>query len=404
NGGGKITPWNDQYYVGAGTGIYRLNADFLLDNTFLMYTDPLHNLLQGGDYHVYPDGRVLMNGVHVLHDTVRGYLGLHCLCWFSNTGYLDTTAHHRTCYGSLDFFTELPNGQFIGSGSTSVWDGQPASNIIRFNADGALDTTFQAHVWWGQAYGFLPLPNGRVYAGGNFMIEGIADTLNLVRFLSDGSLDPTFNNHLDFQIVEMTNFPYGPLVRSITAIGQDRLIVSGNIEQVEGHLRRGICLVDTSGNLVDDYFTGPGCGNFAYQGDTASGISGITTAPDGSYYIWGAYHGYDDGTTNDPGQRMVSRLYGLDVGIHEQAANRLHPLVIAPNPSAGSALLSVEKPLGPGMLTVHDASGRVVLSEGWPAGTYTHTLRAGALAPGTYLLHVQEEQGALYSGKLILLP
>ena len=91
-------------------------------------------------------------------------------------------------------------------------------------------------------------------------------------------------------------------------------------------------------------------------------------------------------------------------GRDEQAANRLHPLVIAPNPSAGSALLSVEKPLGPGMLTVHDASGRVVLQEPWPVGTITHTLRAGLLAPGTYLLRVQEEQGTLHTGKLIVLP
>ncbi|MBL7964927.1 MAG: hypothetical protein JNM31_13910, partial [Flavobacteriales bacterium] len=137
--GGKITEWNGRYYTGNGIGLRRSWLSGSLDLSFDMVNSPYHSNVQGGDYHVYPDGRILMSGLHQLSDSIRGYMGYHCLVWFSNTGYLDTTAHHRTCAGSLDFFTELPNGKFIGSGSTGIWDGQAASNIIRFHADGALD-------------------------------------------------------------------------------------------------------------------------------------------------------------------------------------------------------------------------------------------------------------------------
>ncbi len=189
-GGGKLVRWEDRFNMG-GHNVQRILMNGSPDPSFiLMNYGPYFSSFQGGDYHVYPDGRVLMSGLHFLSDTVRGYTGAHCLIWFSNEGYLDTTAHHRTCLGSLDFFQQLPDGKFIGSGSTSIWDGQPASNIVRVYADGALDTTFQTHVWWGQAYGFLGLEDGRVYAVGQFQIEGLADTLQFVRFMPDGSLDP----------------------------------------------------------------------------------------------------------------------------------------------------------------------------------------------------------------------
>ncbi|MBK7286691.1 MAG: T9SS type A sorting domain-containing protein [Flavobacteriales bacterium] len=115
---------------------------------------------------------------------------------------------------------------------------------------------------------------------------------------------------------------------------------------------------------------------------------GITPAMDGSYYIYGAYHGYDDGTTNDTSQRLISRLYGLNVGIHEQEADQPQPLQIAPNPSAGSTVFSAPAPLSNTELYIHDGSGRLVWQVEWPAGAEQYTLPAGALAPGAYVVRV----------------
>ena len=409
NMGGKLTPWNNRIYAQSGSGVRRIMPDGTLDPEFSMSLDPYVSFLQGGDYHIYPDGRVLLSGVHVMHDTVRNFLGLHCLIWFTNTGKLDTTAHHRTCAGSLDFFTELPNGQFIGSGSTSVWDGQTASNIVRFNADGSLDPSFQANVWWGQAYGFLPLPDGRVYAGGKFRINGISDTLNLVRFMPDGSLDPTFNNTAKYHALTMSTMSYNRgIVRRIFPLSDGNIIASGNFDHIDEQQRGCIALLDSSGSLLDTYFTGAGAGIFPYQGAT-SGTLGITPAPDGSYYIWGAYNGYDDGTTNDPTQRFVSRLHGLNVGISETQHGIAQSLQIAPNPSSGATLFSASRPMSIGALAnaqlhIHDGSGRVVWQATWPAGAERYTLPAGALAPGAYVVRVGNGMREVFAGRLVVMP
>src|SRR5690606_15561219 len=193
------------------------------------------------------------------------------------------------------------------------------------------------------------------------------------------------------------------------------IIASGNFDHVDDQVRGCIALLDSTGALLDDCFTGAGAGIFPYSGHTSASL-GITPAPDGNYYIWGAYNGYDDGTTNDPTQRFVSRLHGLNVGIAEHGAGQAQQLHIAPNPSAGATVLSLEALVQNGTLTIHDASGRVVWQEPWPPGAYTHTLQAGALAPGAYVVRVSRSAGSaargpagtagasVYSGRLVVMP
>lgn len=390
--GGKITKWNDKVYAESGNIVRRVLLEGGLDNTFItMSFSPYFTMQQGGDYHVFPDGRLMIGGRHFLSDSIRGYMGPHCLCWFSNEGYLDTTRVHRTCSTTLDVIAPLQNGQFMGSGYTAVYDGQPASNILRFNADGSLDPSFQANVVWRRAHAFLPLEDGRVYAAGQFLIAGDPDTLHLVRFMPDGSLDPTFNNHLDFQIVNMNTFPNGALLRSLHRLDNGNIVVMGNFEQVEGEERGCICMVDSTGDLLDEYFSGGGCGNFNYQGEFASSISGLYPASDGSYYICGAYHGYDDGNINDTTQRMVSRLYGLDVGVQEPRAHPNH-LSVFPNPSVDEITVAYDLPSGEtdALLTLRDLVGREVCStrlsdqkgqllwdiKEFPPGAYSVTLHS----------------------------
>lgn len=359
--GGKLVQWFDKIYSISGDIVRRLLLNGAVDNAFIgMNLGPYFSSGQGGDYHVFPDGRVLMSGVHQLSDVQRGYVGYYCLCWFTEQGFLDTTRVHRTCSGSLDRFQALPDGKFIGSGSTASYDGQPASNIFRFNADGSLDPSFQANVTWGSAFGFLPLEDGRVYAAGQFTVMGVPDTLRLVRFMPDGSLDPTFNHTLDFQLGELSG-AHGGIAGHIHQLDASTLIVTGSYRSVDGQVRKGICAVDTVGNLLDQPFEDCGAGTFQYQGLVQGGLRGFIPAPDGSFYVWGDYHGYDDGTTNDTTQRMVSRLYGLDVGVREQeqsgAQFRLHP-----NPASAWVAMEYELSTPPrnASLRLLDITGRTV--------------------------------------------
>jgi hypothetical protein len=96
-GGGVIVPWNSKYYVEGIQSVRRVLLDGTNDTSFAMGVGsiPYFSSLQGGDYHVFTDGRVLMSGYHTLDDTARGFVGGYNLIWFTNTGYLDTTRIHR---------------------------------------------------------------------------------------------------------------------------------------------------------------------------------------------------------------------------------------------------------------------------------------------------------------------
>src|SRR5690606_5590828 len=136
-GGGKLTAWQNRFYVGTNQALRRILMTGQLDPTFIHPNNgPYFASSQGGDYHVFPDGRVLMSGNHTLGDTARGFVGMHQLIWFSNEGYLDTTRVHRKGNGAVYHFKELPGGGFICSGLATQFDGHAVDRIFRVHADG----------------------------------------------------------------------------------------------------------------------------------------------------------------------------------------------------------------------------------------------------------------------------
>jgi hypothetical protein len=225
------------------------------------------------------------------------------------------------------------------------------------------------------------------------VFEGSSDTLHLFRLLPNGDLDPTFNNHLVMQRSWDQDGIAG--LSSIKPLGADKYIITGIFDQVEGQFRGGIAAVDTAGYLLEEPFWGAGCGAYNYMGSITAIIVGITESNEGAYYIYGGYHGYNDGTTNDPSQRMVSRLYGLDVGVREEPL-KASGLQVYPNPADQWITIAYLLPLlqAEGQLVVRDALGRVMQTEAvhgrtgqvaldtrtWSAGAYTTELTTGGLS------------------------
>jgi hypothetical protein len=410
-GGGRITPWQDRYYVSTGE-IRRCTMDGALDETFNMENVPYYSPLQDGDYYVYPDGRVLVSGYNFLEDSLLGYSGLYGLIWFTNVGQVDTTKTHRHTNGPIFVLSPQPDSKFLCSGYVSNFEGTSIPGpLFRVDADGALDSSFlQTPQGLGLCFTFQTLADGKVLAGGQFSLDGVGDTLSLVRFLPDGAMDPGFHipHFEDYDSLGMNL--RRPAVTDIFPLSNDSYLITGSFDRIDGQPRGCIAVIDTAGNLMDDYFTGDGCGGYFQQSGSLPpwyylrGLTGIQAVPDGSYYIYGAYSGYDDGTTNGTNQRMLSHLYGLNVGIYEHAAGQVAPLQIAPNPSVGETLLSLSAPVQKGVLTIHDTSGRLVWQAAWPQGVSSFTLPAGALAPGTYVVQVNGREGPVSSGKLVILP
>jgi uncharacterized delta-60 repeat protein len=370
-GGGKITPWQDRYYVGTLTRVRRIWLDGTIDYDFAPAAGtssiPYVSSLQGGDYHVFPDGRVVMSGLHQLSDSIRGFMGYHNFIWFTNTGYLDTTRVHRKGNGTNFHFKELADGRFICSGTGSIYDERPVDRIFRIEADGSVDTTFHTSIAAGRGQVFHELADGRIYVGGYYVCTAHPDTLYLARLLPDGGLDPTFTPpNFFFGLGDNPGYGYGTSVRSIYPLGPDHFIIGGRFRYVNGQPRRGICVIDHTGALLDE-FHDQGVGTFQISSMIAATVAGIAPTVDGeSYIIWGAYHGYDDGLINDTGQRFVSRLHAGDLALGAGPSERGPQGAIFnlyPNPATNWTTVEYDLPLSNNdryTLVIKDALGRTL--------------------------------------------
>jgi uncharacterized delta-60 repeat protein len=403
-GGGYLTNWNSKIYVGAGAIVRRLLPNGQVDPQFIVLNLGRYFLsLQGGDYHVYPDGRVLMSGAHVLSDSVRGFEGLYSLIWFSNTGYLDTTRTHRLCNGVIYAIEEQPDGRFLCTGTMTTYEGQPVNTVFRVEADGTLDTSFEAELqYYGEARDYYTLSDGRILVSGPLKIIGSDEIQGVIRLLNDGSLDPTFNL-LDF---DNTYSPSQiPSVSCIYEFSADRFIVTGAFDKINGLDRGGIAMIDSSGNLVEDVFDGLGCGAYEFVQSSGSttykSIRGIVPSNDGGFFIHGGYHGYDDGTTNDPSQRMVSKLYGLSAAVEERPL-ATGPTVF-PNPATRSFSMQDLPASGISKVYLCDLSGRVLRT--WPMldRSPTALFDVRGIPPGQYVVRMEHDT-ARSSTKLTVLP
>ncbi|MBK8499109.1 MAG: T9SS type A sorting domain-containing protein [Flavobacteriales bacterium] len=392
--GGKLVRWQDRVYAQSGIGVRRSFLDGTLDEGFDMVNAPYFIALQGGDYHVYPDGRLLMSGVHQLDYPDSNWVGFYSLIWFTAEGYLDTLRTPRLCDGAIFEFEPLPGGGFICTGALSEYEGQPTATIFKIDDAGLYDPSFQPTLAWGEAYSFTPLPDGRILASGLFRTSSsTTDTTQFVRFMPDGSLDATFNNDLVVHSQEYGRF----VLPRHKQLPDGRILLLGDYDDVDGQPRSGIALLDANGELLNTAFTGGGCGPYIYQGVPYNGTLGATLAGDSLIYIHGTYHGYDDGTTNDPLQRFVTRLYGSDYGMgmpdtHSQAFS------LYPNPTSSNITLQLQHVPRNASVVVRDALGREVLHrrirDYYTSLALEHT--------GVYMLELHDASGRIASERVVV--
>lgn len=166
---------------------------------------------------------------------------------------------------------------------------------------------------------------------------------------------------------------------------------------MEGEPRTGIALLNADGHLLDYAFTGDGCGTYQNGQIVFHLTMGAALAPDGSLFIHGSYIGFDDGFTNDIGQRMISRLHGPTVGIaeHETMSFTLYP-----NLANTLATVELEQLPRNGQLVLRDAMGRAVLRH--RVGGYHNNVELQGLGAGVYLLEVWEDGSRKAAQRLVV--
>jgi hypothetical protein len=142
------------------------------------------------------------------------------------------------------------------------------------------------------------------------------------------------------------------------------LLAGGEFGSVNQVTRESIFMVDSTGALTSA-FDGFQVGVYAGQFGNSAEITSIVEHTSDTLFICGAYIGLNDGTTNDPQQRFVSRLLvsELTTGVVEQTPPQAS-LQLWPNPSAGQVWLAYALPghSGPVQMRIRDAQGRIAHS------------------------------------------
>ncbi|MBK8498584.1 MAG: T9SS type A sorting domain-containing protein [Flavobacteriales bacterium] len=400
-GGEQLTPWLDRIYVGAGV-VRRLLNTGLLDPSFIdMNLGPYFSSSAVGSYHVYQDGRILMSGLHTLSDTARGFVGNHCLIWFSNEGYLDTTRTHRSGNGPIFYFKEVTDGKFLCSGSLSQYEGHAVDRLFRVEPDGTLDTTFNSHVYLGGAKDYLALPDGRAYAVGRYWrTDATTETIWVGRFMPDGSLDPTWNSP-QFDAPAYIPDPNGATVWSIKPWGTSGVVVCGEFNAVNGEERWGICVLDSTG-LVLPPFNNCEIGPTTWFSSTNVGMKGITFTPDSAHcYVYGFYEGLDDGAVNDTAQGFISRLHVGDIGMtSSRQRSEAGAFEVYPNPASGTAMLKLEKVQSDAQLVLRDALGREAIH--LRVSALTTAIDLHSLGEGLYFVELRSREQCVGMQRLLV--
>ena len=147
------------------------------------------------------------------------------------------------------FDLSLQGEKVLVAGSLTYLAGQPASAVVRLNANGTRDTTFNPPVF---ASSFGPLAwvatdrgDGKVLVGGAFSSVGGQARANLVRLDSGGAIDSTFN-----PVVNGT-------VRCALPVPGDRWLIGGSFTTVSGQSRPGIARLQANGTIDPSFTTVP---------------------------------------------------------------------------------------------------------------------------------------------------
>lgn len=357
------------------------------------YPYPNLNIGNGGDIYVQADGKILCTGDHLLNNPWGiNAPGSYSLLRVNPDATLDSTYHYRQTDGVIWTLVPTTQGRFLVSGVYNTYEGLPEGRILRIWPDGSLDSTFHSDITKGYAHCLVEQSNGRILAGGQFVFSNDPDTLHLIRLLPNGSLDSSFNNHTDYRYLPPNSFgDFGFSVNDALELEDGRIIVGGSFTHIGGELRRGVALLDSTGHLLNTALNGEGCGLAQEYNSTysTSGLAAIRMAPDGSIFLIGDMHGFDDGTVSDTSVYMICKLHGLSVGIHEPERPAWQVRVF-PNP--GTDVLHIESDTkGRTAVRVRDATGRAVLAASSATGSLE--LSSIGLSPGVYLVEVNTTEG-----------
>ena len=200
------------------------------------------------------------------------------------------------------------DGKILVGGTFTNLNGAVRTNLGRLNADGSLDSGFNVNlVGFGGNAGvkvIAPSPSGKILIGGQqFIYSAGADSrTNIIRLNADGTFDSSFNATI------------GGSIRKIIVQPDEKILIAGKFETVNGVSRRGVARLNSDGSLDATFDVGTGVGPAST--DPLGSVSAMIQLRDGKLLVGGNFDSF-----NGVQHRNLARLNGGGGPLVSQSTN-----------------------------------------------------------------------------------
>src|SRR6185503_4472985 len=279
--GGSFTNYNGTL----ANDLVRLNDDGTVDQAFATgtgFNNAVYSIAPAGDGSgdLYVGGSFTNYNGTLANDLVRlNDDGTVDQAFATGTGFTNTV---RSIAPAGDRSGDL----YVG-GSFTTYNGTPANDLVRLNADGTVDQAFATGTGFNNTvHSIAPAGDGSgdLYVGGSFTNYNGTLANDLVRLNDDGTVDQAF----------ATGTGFNNAVYSIAPAG-DRsgdLYVGGSFTNYNGTPANDLVRLNADGTVDQAFATGTGFNNTVHS---------IAPAGDGSgdLYVGGSFTNYNGTLAND---------------------------------------------------------------------------------------------------------
>jgi uncharacterized delta-60 repeat protein len=229
---------------------------------------------------VQADGKILLGG-YFLDGATSTLVGVQRL---NSDGSTDASFIQLEVSAEVKAVAVQADGKILIGGSFVEVDGQSRHYLALLNADGSLDSGFADPNLDADVWAIALQPDGNALAVGDFQNVGATARYDAARFTMSGALDTSFAD---------TQICCGP-ARAVAVQADGRVLVGGYFLGVVGNSALGSIVRFNANGVLDATFP---------VDPSATTVSAIVAAPDGSIYVGSSY-----GTTDNESIRPVAKL------------------------------------------------------------------------------------------------
>ncbi|WCO01991.1 T9SS type A sorting domain-containing protein [Psychroserpens ponticola] len=250
---------------------------------------------------VQPDGKLLIGGAFETYNQIWSPK----LIRVNPDGSIDSSFNQtllRDSNSSINSIVIQPDGKILVAGGFEMRTPHPDNelleeDIMRLNADGTRDETFIAP---GNTSGCGDIRSVALQSDGKIIIVGdisycVSSTIdnneNIIRLNSDGSLDETFTT----VVTDLGNGNSGEPIHSVRVQSDDKILIAGNFNQVNGVTQQRLARLNSDGTLDTSYTIGTGFN---------SAVNDIALQQDGKLLVVGNFTAF-----NATSQNQIVRLH-----------------------------------------------------------------------------------------------